>query len=71
MECDQVVICLWEYLDQELDPEDAAEVKVHLSRCPHCYPLYCWDRGLLDLLARVRGSCTAPTSLIRWARHLV
>jgi anti-sigma factor (TIGR02949 family) len=71
MECDQVVICLWEYLDQELDPEDATQVRVHLSQCPHCYPLYCWDRALLDLLARVGGSCTAPAGLIRWAQRLV
>jgi anti-sigma factor (TIGR02949 family) len=71
MECDQVVVRLWEYLDQELASEDAAEVRVHLSRCSHCYPLYCWDRELLDLLARVRHSCTTPPTLIRWARRLV
>ena len=71
MECDQVVIRLWEYLDQELAPEVAAEVRVHLSGCPHCYPEYCWDRALLDLLAQVRSSCSAPAGLIRWARRLV
>jgi hypothetical protein len=71
MECDQVVICLWEYLDQELAPEVAAEVRIHLSRCPDCYSAYCWNRALLDLLAGVRSSCTTPTGLIKWARRLV
>jgi len=70
MECDQVVIRLWEYLDQELASEDATEVRVHLSRCSNCYPAYCCDRALLNLLARVRNSDTAPATLIRWARRL-
>jgi mycothiol system anti-sigma-R factor len=70
MECDEVLIRLWEYLDQELTPHDAAEVKDHLHRCAHCYPAYCCDRAFLDLLARLRSSCTAPAGLSHWVRRL-
>ena len=64
MECKEVLICLWEYLDQELKPEVAAEVAAHLSHCGACYPAYCCDRALLDLLARQRTPCSAPATLV-------
>jgi mycothiol system anti-sigma-R factor len=70
MDCDEVTLRLWEYLDQELDPEDGVEVKAHLDRCPHCYPAYQCDRAFLNLLARLRSSCLAPATLVQWARHL-
>jgi len=64
MECKEVLICLWEYLDEELSPEEAAEVTAHLSHCGACYPAYCCDRALLDLLARQRTTCSAPAALV-------
>ena len=64
MECEDALARLWEYLDQELRPEDAQAVKAHLSRCTSCYPAYCCDRGLLELLARQRSTCTAPAALL-------
>jgi anti-sigma factor (TIGR02949 family) len=70
MLCDEVIIRLWEYLDQELAPEDAAQVAVHLSDCSVCYPVYCQDRAFLALVARVKRSVTAPPALTRWARRL-
>lgn len=71
MECDEVLVRLWEYLDQELTPHDAAEVNAHLRRCSRCYPAYCCDRAFLDLLARLPRSCTAPAALSHWVRRLV
>jgi mycothiol system anti-sigma-R factor len=65
MECEEVLIRLWEYLDQELGPEEAKEVQAHLKRCRGCYPAYCCDRALLDLLARLRTSCSAPPRLLK------
>jgi anti-sigma factor RsiW len=70
MLCDEVIINLWEYLDQELAPEDAAEVAAHLSSCLDCYPVYCHDRAFLELVARLKHSVTAPLALTRWARSL-
>jgi anti-sigma factor RsiW len=64
MECKEVLILLWEYLDQELNPEETAAVAAHLSRCGGCYPAYCYDRALLQLLARQRTACWAPAALV-------
>jgi anti-sigma factor (TIGR02949 family) len=64
MECKEVLIRLWEYLDDELSPEEAKAVATHLRRCRECYPAYCCDRALLDLLARQRMACSAPPTLV-------
>ena len=64
MECKEVLICLWEYLDEELRPEEAEGVAAHLRHCGSCYPAYCCDRALLDLLARQRTACSAPAALV-------
>jgi anti-sigma factor (TIGR02949 family) len=68
MDCKEVLICLWEYLDEELRPEEAEAVAAHLSHCGVCYPAYCCDRALLDLLARQRTACSAPAALVRSIR---
>jgi hypothetical protein len=69
MECETALIRLWEYLDQELGPEEALSVGEHLRTCLHCYPQYCRDRRFLALLARQRDRCFAPSSLVLWAHR--
>jgi anti-sigma factor (TIGR02949 family) len=64
MECEEVLIRLWEYLDHELGPEEAESVGQHLYGCSSCQPAYCCDRAFLDLLARQRDICSAPPSLV-------
>jgi mycothiol system anti-sigma-R factor len=71
MECEDVVDLLWEYLDQELATEEAEAVRVHLSHCARCYPAYCCDRALLQLLARQRTACTAPPTLLVSVRAIL
>ena len=66
MRCEEVLIRLWEYLDDELAPEEVEMVKAHLTGCPRCHPAYCCDRAFLALLARQRSRCTAPARL--WLR---
>jgi predicted anti-sigma-YlaC factor YlaD len=63
MRCDEVVLLLWEYLDEELGPEEAKVVGAHLRRCGRCHPFYCCDRAFLELLARQRARCVAPPFL--------
>jgi mycothiol system anti-sigma-R factor len=63
MRCDDVLTRLWEYLDEELAPEEARAVRAHLSDCRHCHPAYCCDRALLELLARQRDRYVAPKTL--------
>ena len=64
MRCDEVLLRLWEYLDEELAREEAEAVAAHLGYCRRCHPAYCWDRALLEILARQRGNCSAPPTLV-------
>jgi anti-sigma factor RsiW len=66
MECEEVMVRLWEYLDQELMAEEAKAVRAHLSSCGCCHPAYCCDRAFLELLARQRGLGSAPPTLVMW-----
>lgn len=63
MECEETLLRLWEYLDQELATEEAELVRAHLSGCGRCHPAYCCNRALLQLLARQRTMCVAPPTL--------
>ena len=71
MECEDVVVLLWEYLDQELATEEAESIQVHLSHCAGCYPAYCCDRAFLELLARQRRTCLAPPMLLASVRAIL
>jgi len=64
MRCEDVLIRLWEYLDQELASKEATILRAHLRECPHCRPAYCCDRAFLELLARQRSRCGAPSRLL-------
>jgi len=64
MECESVLVLLWEYLDEELGSEEAEAVGSHVSRCPRCRPAYCCDRAFLELLARQRARSSAPALLV-------
>jgi anti-sigma factor RsiW len=64
MSCEEVLTRLWEYLDEELAAEEAAEVRLHLSDCLRCHSAYCCDRAFLDLLARQRVRYSAAGILL-------
>jgi mycothiol system anti-sigma-R factor len=64
MYCEEVVVLLWEYLDEELSPNKAEAVGAHLAKCGRCHPRYCCDRAFLELLARQRAGCAAPPFLL-------
>jgi mycothiol system anti-sigma-R factor len=63
MTCEDVLTRVWEYLDDELAPEEVRAVGVHLGGCPECHGAYCCDRAFLSVIRRL--SCiTAPVSLM-------
>jgi anti-sigma factor (TIGR02949 family) len=71
MECEEVSNRLWEYLDKELEPEEARSVREHVHGCPSCRPAYCYGRAFLNLLARQQQACTAPDALVLRMRRLL
>jgi hypothetical protein len=70
MECEEVSKRLWEYLDKELEPKEAASVGEHVLGCASCRPAYCCGRAFLQLLARQRDACMAPSALVLRMRRL-
>jgi mycothiol system anti-sigma-R factor len=68
MECEEVLVRLWEYLDQELGPKEAEAVRAHLDSCPGCYPVFGCRRALLRVLARQRMLSAAPADLVQSIR---
>jgi hypothetical protein len=71
MECDEVEIRLWEYLDQELGQKEAGSVEAHLDRCNDCWSASCRDRRFLELLARVARACSSPPNLALRVKQVI
>lgn len=65
MRCEDALARLWEFLDEELAPEDEIAVKKHLDICNRCYPQYDFQRAYFEFLRRVRETHHAPPSLRR------
>lgn len=63
LDCSQIVLRVFEYIDQETTTDDTARIKAHLDGCAHCLDEY--ERDVL-LKALVRRSCaghSAPGAL--------
>jgi anti-sigma factor (TIGR02949 family) len=67
MTCEDVLTRLWEYLDDELAPEEVRAVGMHLGGCPECHGAYCCDRAFLSIIGRSRW-VTAPAPLVTAVR---
>lgn len=62
-ECNDYVLRIFEYLDNELDDEGRARLKAHLDECPPCVDEYQLD-ALLKALVRRSCACEqAPDTL--------
>lgn len=53
--CEEAAKWVYEYLDGELDPGSAEEVRCHVEQCKRCYPMFNWERLFLRVL-RERGN---------------
>lgn len=67
MTCEDVLTRVWEYLDEELAPEEVRAVGVHLRGCPDCHGAYCCDRAFLSMIRRL-GSIKVPAPLVATLR---
>ncbi len=55
LSCDETFARLDDYLDRELTPEEAAEVRAHLDICHQCTSEFHFEAGVLEgLRAKLR-----------------
>lgn len=48
--CQEAARRVYEYLDGELDDEDAETIRCHVEQCERCYPMFNWEQMFLDAL---------------------
>lgn len=54
VDCATAVQKLWDYLDGNLDGSNEEAVRLHVTRCAHCFSHAGFGQLLLDTLAEVR-----------------
>jgi len=59
-ECMEVVLHLWDYLDDQLTAEATTNLRAHIAVCPECYAFQAFQRDFLDALAGLRRPQRAP-----------
>ncbi|MGC1206695.1 MAG: mycothiol system anti-sigma-R factor [Ornithinimicrobium sp.] len=62
-DCADVILRLFEYVDNEAGPEDCATIKEHLDECGPCLREYERDLLLKSLVRRACHSERAPSTL--------
>jgi len=60
IDCHGVMKRLWEYVDGELDPEEARAIAEHLSMCARCHPQYEFQLAFLASIVEAHGRRPAP-----------
>lgn len=62
--CREALERVYEYLDNELGPADAAEIKRHFEKCRSCYPVLKFCQSFQDAMQRAADcQCCAPKEL--------
>lgn len=46
--CEEAARRVYEYLDGELDEEEAERIRCHVEKCRRCYPMFDWERMFLE-----------------------
>lgn len=53
-ECMEVVLHLWDYLDNQLTAESTTSLRAHIAVCPECYAYQSFQQDFLEALAGLR-----------------
>lgn len=62
-DCSEVLLRIYEYLDDEMTDEDCVRVRAHLDECGDCMTEYERDRLLKSLIRRSCVCQAAPETL--------
>lgn len=63
VDCADVVLRLFEFIDNEAAPDDTRWIQAHLRECASCLRQHDTDRRVKELVRRACGSESAPDSL--------
>lgn len=62
--CREALQRVYEYLDNELSPADAAHIKLHFEKCRACYPVLKFCESFQQAMQRAAEcQCCAPPDL--------
>ncbi len=70
LSCEEVIERLFDYLDRELDAQQAADIEWHLDRCRDCFTRAEFERRLRARVAAT-GTAKAPPRLHQRIRTLL
>lgn len=70
LSCEEVIERLFDYLDRQLDPQEASDVEWHLERCRDCFTRAEFERRLRARVAAT-GTAKAPPRLHQRIRTLL
>jgi mycothiol system anti-sigma-R factor len=60
IDCRHVINRMWEYLDGEVEPAEAEEIRAHLAECARCNPQYQFQFAFLGAVVRAHGALAGP-----------
>ncbi len=63
MDCKQALMKLYNYLDNELSPEDYSEVEAHLKTCKKCFAKAQYERIIQEVVRKRCQTDPVPISL--------
>ncbi|WP_163574320.1 anti-sigma factor family protein [Halomonas faecis] len=70
LSCEDVIERLFDYLDRELDAQQAEDIEHHLARCRDCFTRAEFEKRLRERVA-ASGTVSAPPRLRRRVRRLL
>lgn len=70
IDCKEAERRLHRFLDRELNEEEAAEVRQHLSMCDNCRARFRFEEGLRRLVRQAASTEKAPSELRERIRRL-
>lgn len=59
-ECRQVVLHVWDYLDDRLTSQSTASLRAHIAECPDCLDYQLFQQGFLEALGTLRVERRVP-----------
>jgi len=68
--CREAVEKLYIYLDRQLSDDEAAEVRRHLDRCPHCDEFFRFEANVLTRVHQACREVETPSNLLERVRKM-